>query len=388
MQDQSGRPRVRRDTAWKKDGRARGIYWRRRANGAKSWGFYADGKIHSAPSRQAAVDGKAKAGLRKSAGLPAPDTRVLIRDLAEEVREAKRRKLRNSSLAAFEYALDKVVLPELGHLKPGQAGPDRVARLIRDLEDRGLRASTIRRYLSPLGVIFKLAVRRGIVPMSPLALLSDEERATGGGLREHYVWSPEEISHLISAAEDLGNRPEARYNYAPLIHLLALTGLRVSEALGLRWADVDVLEGELKVRAALGRDGELTKPKTQAGVRTVPLSPGLVDLLVALKPDDATEDAFVFASKPGGRPLSYWNFRRRGFATAVEAAGLADRGITIHDLRSAAASVLIRQGLTPVEVAEVLGHADSNITLKVYARLFDKRDVAARIRAAQGAVLG
>jgi hypothetical protein len=85
MQDQSGRPRVRRDTAWKRDGRARGIYWRRRANGRKSWGYFADGKIHSAPSRQAAIDSKAQAGLRRSAGLPAPDTRVKIADLAEEV---------------------------------------------------------------------------------------------------------------------------------------------------------------------------------------------------------------------------------------------------------------------------------------------------------------
>jgi hypothetical protein len=115
--------RHKRDTAWKKDGRARGIYWRRRVGGSKSWGFYADGRIHSATSRQAAIDGKARAGLRKSAGLPAPDTRVLIRDLAEEVREAKRRKLRRSSFSAFEYALDKVILPELGHLKPGQVGP-------------------------------------------------------------------------------------------------------------------------------------------------------------------------------------------------------------------------------------------------------------------------
>jgi integrase len=223
--------------------------------------------------------------------------------------------------------------------------------------------------------------------MSPLALLSDDERPTGGGVREHYVWTAEEISHLIAAAEDLASRPEARYNYAPLIQLLALTGLRVSEALALRWGDVDLLGAELHIHATLGRDGELTAPKTKAGVRTVPLSPGLVDLLVRLKPEEATEHAFVFASRPGARPISYWNFRKRGFEKALEAAGLAGRGITIHDLRSGAASILIRQGLTPVEVAEVLGHADSSITMKVYARVFDKRDAAARVRAAQASIL-
>jgi integrase len=67
---------------------------------------------------------------------------------------------------------------------------------------------------------------------------------------------------------------------------------------------------------------------------------------------------------------------------------LPDGGITIHDLRSGAASIRIRQGLTPVEVANVLGHADSSITLKVYARVFDKRDAAARVRAAQASIPG
>ena len=205
-------------------------------------------------------------------------------------------------------------------------------------------------------------------------------------MRNHYVWSPEEISALITAAQNLSERPEARYNYAPILQVLALTGLRVSEALALRWGAVDLLAGELHVRASLGRDGTINEPKTEAGTRTVPLSPGLVDLLVSLKPDNASEHEFVFASKSGG-PLSYWNVRSRGLVKALEAAGLAGRGITVHDLRSAAASILVAQGLSPVEVASVLGHRDANITLRVYAKLFAPRDVAARVRKAQSAIL-
>ena len=386
MQSQRNRT-AKRDTSWKKDGRAKGVYWRKLATGSKAWSYYADGKRHSAASRQEAIDGKAKAGLRKSAGLPAPDTRVLIRDLAEEVRETKRRRLRGSSFEAFERSLDKIILPELGHLRVTEVGADRIARLVRDLEGRGLQPASIRRYLSPLGPIFKLAVRRGVVHTSPVALLSDEERPTGGGVKDHYVWSAEEISKLIASAAELGKRADARYDYSPLIHLLALTGLRVSEALALRWTDVNLLAAELQVRGSWSRSGELTAPKTAAGFRTMPLSPGLVDLLIGLKPEDATDDDFVFASKANRRrPISYFNFRRRGFELALKRAGLADRGITIHGLRSAAASILIRQGLSPVEVAEVLGHADANITLRVYAKLFDRSDVAARVRKAQGAL--
>jgi hypothetical protein len=153
-------PPIRRDTGWKRDRRVRGVYWRPRADGSKSWGFYADGKIQSASSRATAIDGKARARLRRSVGLPPPNTQILIRHLGEEVRESKRRRLAASSFAVLEYALGKILLPELGHLKPGACGPERIARLIRDLEERGLAPASIRRYLSPLAAIFKLARRR------------------------------------------------------------------------------------------------------------------------------------------------------------------------------------------------------------------------------------
>jgi integrase len=378
----------KRDTAWKRDGRVKGVYWRRRADGSKSWGFYAEGKIHSALSRQAAIDEKARAGLRKSAGLPAPDTRVLIRDLAEDVRELKRRKLRPSSFAVFEYALDTVILPAVGHLKPAQVGPDRVARLIRDLEERGLAPASIRRYLVPLTAIFKLAIRRGIVHTSPIQLLSDDERPRGGGLREHYVWSPTEISALITAAHDLGRRPDARYDYAPLIETLAITGLRVSEALALRVEDVDLVDQVLHVRHSIARTGgDLCEPKTAAGKRAIPLAPGLVDLFVRIIPSEAQPDDFVFHARGNPRrPLSYFNFRMRGFRPALELARLDRKGITIHSLRSAAASLYAAHGITDVELATVLGHADANITRRVYAKLFDPKAVHEKIRTAQTSI--
>jgi integrase len=176
--------------------------------------------------------------LYRSAGIPAPDMRVKICDLAEDVRAAKRRKLRVSSFAAFEYALDKILLPEVGHLRPSQLGPDRLARLIRDLEARGLAPSSIRRYLTPLSAIFKLAVRRGLVPASPLSVLGDDERPTGGGVRDHYVWSTEEISRLIAAADELGRRKGSQYNYTRSSTYSRSPGSacpRRSRCVGLTW---------------------------------------------------------------------------------------------------------------------------------------------------------
>jgi integrase len=386
MQDQSGRPRVRRDTAWKRDGRARGIYWRRRANGTKSWGYFADGKIHSAPSRQAAIDSKAQAGLRRSAGLPAPDTRVKIADLAEEVREAKRRKLRPASLQAFEYALDSILLPEVGHLKPGACGPDRVAKLIRDLENRGLAPASIKRYLTPLSAIFQLAVRRGIVPSSPLSLLSDDERPNGGGKRAQFRWSRQAIRDLVSAAEYLARQPEARYDYTRLIRFQIGTGLRPSECLGLRVRDVGLLEGRLFVSGSLLRDGTVGDTKTAAGRRIVPLSDELVELLVAIIPENALPEHFIFhAHGNPSRALSYFNYRR-AFKRVLHQAGLQGENITPHKLRRASVSALQWGGVSLVETSKIVGHGDPSITAKAYSDIFEPDDAFQRVREAQARV--
>jgi hypothetical protein len=101
---------------------------------------------------------------------------------------------------------------------------------------------------------------------------------------------------------------------------------------------------------------------------------GLVDMLVTLKPETAGDNEFVF-STTGRRPVSYWNFRDRGFAPALEKAGLGAKDITIHGLRSAAISLYAARGLTMLETATVMGQADPGVTWKHYARLFDKSDV-------------
>jgi integrase len=115
----------------------------------------------------------------------------------------------------------------------------------------------------------------------------------------------------------------------------------------------------------------------------------LVELLVQLIPEDADEYDFVFHAKSdSSRPLSYFNFRVRGFEPALKAAGLNGTGITVHSLRHAAVSMFAWAGLTLVEVAAIVGHADPSVTAKVYSHLFESDDVHARVRAAQASLAG
>jgi integrase len=72
--------------------------------------------------------------------------------------------------------------------------------------------------------------------------------------------------------------------------------------------------------------------------------------------------------------------------SALVGAGLAGKGITIHGLRSAAVSLYAARGLSMLETATVMGQANPGVTWKYYARLFDRSDAWAPVRAAQGSL--
>jgi integrase len=124
-----------------------------------------------------------------------------------------------------------------------------------------------------------------------------------------------------------------------------------------------------------------------AGVRTIPLPDDLRRELIDLRlaSEHSQDDDPIFASREG-TPLHHRNVAHRGFERAAKEAGI--NRVSFHDLRHAAASRLIANGLDPVTVAGVLGHGDPNITLKVYAHLFNREEREEAVRRALGAKTG
>jgi integrase len=95
----------------------------------------------------------------------------------------------------------------------------------------------------------------------------------------------------------------------------------------------------------------------------------------------STDADYVFASKSGA-PLQHRNLTRRGWEAARDAAGLPKMGF--HQTRHCFASRCIAAGVGVEMLAEVLGHRDPSVTLKVYAHLWDRRRSEAEFRAAMG----
>jgi integrase len=200
---------------------------------------------------------------------------------------------------------------------------------------------------------------------------------------EMHTWSKEQLSAFLRGTRD--------DRLGPLWHMLALTGLRRGEALGLKWSDLDFASGRLAIqrqRVLTGYQVEERQTKTGKS-RAVSLDDGTVEVLrrqsqQQLEDAAAWGDAWVTSdhvfTREDGSP---WHPDRvtKLFDSAVEATG-APR-IRIHDLRHTWATLALRAGVHPKVVQERLGHATISITMDTYSHVLpDMQESAAEMVAA------
>ena len=181
--------------------------------------------------------------------------------------------------------------------------------------------------------------------------------------------------------------------------MLALgTGMRRGELLALRWQDVDLDSGSLRVERSLEETGKglrFKPPKSVRGRRTISLAPAVISELrthwraqqeqrLALGLGKSPADALVF-TKCDSAPFS--PDRLSGdFARATTAAGLPH--VTLHTLRHTHASQLIAAGVDILTISRRLGHHSAALTLTVYGHLLRSEDRAADITQAMFAAAG
>jgi integrase len=171
---------------------------------------------------------------------------------------------------------------------------------------------------------------------------------------------------------------------AALYRLAIYTGMRQAEIVGVRWQDVDLDAGTLRVRQTLQRIGKeiVTKePKTPRSRRTLALPPSLLAALVDQKDRQAVERAkagnlwqesgLVFTTAVG-TPLHARNLVRE-FKGHLRAAGLPEE-TRFYDLRHAVVSILIADGVPITAISAMLGHALTSTTLNTYAHVLPGAD--------------
>ena len=225
-------------------------------------------------------------------------------------------------------------------------------------------SGTRRRIHQVLSGILTLAVTRHRIGINPAIGVTFPKTAS----RRQEILTVPEVDAFVAAHPD-GWQLWARF--------LAFTGLRVSEAAGLRVRDVDVHRGRVVVRESVvvvnGRkiDQEHVKTSTSQD-RVVPLVAELQDLLRA-HVDGKAQGERVFTG-PRGASVNRANYSRREFRAAAAAIGRP--GMRPHDLRHTAVSLAIASGASVKDVQAIAGHKDASMTLNVYAHQFsDDLDV-------------
>jgi integrase len=216
--------------------------------------------------------------------------------------------------------------------------------------------------LTPLRRALGAAVAEGLLDTNPAENVVLPRRRAGR------AWSPRERRYL-TRAELISLLDEIPAKWRPLLELLAATGLRISEAVGLRWSDLALADERphLRVRRAIVKGAEVA-PKSRHGARLIPLTPELAATLNALRRSGVADDGFVFPGRDGG-PSDQGSLRRRVLRPAAERAGLT--GVGFHTLRHTCTSMLIESGLSPLRVQRWMGHHSPAFTLDTYGHLID-----------------
>jgi integrase len=295
----------------------------------------------------------------------------LARWLSNSVRDT----VRQRTYERYESIVRVHLAPAIGKVKLKALTPDHVRGLYRKKLDGGLAPRTVLHIHRTLSKALKQATDDGLIPRNAAAPVKPPRPSR----EEIRPLNREQVRALFEAARE--DRLEALY-------VVAVTaGLRRGELQGLKWEDLDLEAGTLQVQRTLSepKGGYVFEaPKSGKG-RNVRLTRKAMAALREHRKRQLEErmqkaglwreQGLVFPSAVG-TPLWGGNLNR-AFKTLLKRAGLP-HSFRFHDLRHTCATLLLRQGVNPKFVQELLGHRDVSLTLNTYSHvLLDMGDVAA-----------
>ena len=291
----------------------------------------------------------------------------------------KKKQIRPDSYESYRCNYDVHVKPyfETKNLRLGDVTPRVILQYVRTKEDEGQSRKSIRKHLVILNGVFKEAVAMGELTFNPCANITVKDNSD-----EHFEGTAYDVPTAKKLLEAIKGDP-----IEPAVYLGLFLGLRRSEAVGLRWKDVDMENGIVHIRNTVVRFttvSELEKTKSKASKRDLFMPNALKEYLQTVWDRQEAERKLVGRTYSDCEHICQWpdgtvfkpEYVSHRFTKLLERNDLPK--IRFHDLRHTAGSILINSGHTVKQVQEFLGHEKASTTLDIYTHVSmeGKKDTA------------
>jgi integrase len=301
--------------------------------------------------------------------------------------------VKKSTRDDYRRRLEQKAIPFFGRLRMSEIEPRDVKEYALELAKQPGRnggcasRDTVRLAVAPVRALFATAVEEGLIRSNPAAGIRLPQRtATPEGEDEGEIKAMTEEQLRTLLAVIAADNPE----WYLFFRFLVWSGLRIGEAVELRWKDVDLGGRIVHVRRGF-YDGTVGPPKTRFGKRKLRLTQELARALWTLRAG-AGDEELVFTTTGrrdpggagGGKRINQRNLMQRVLKPAAIAAGLgewvkrengtlrADSWVTFHTFRHTCATTLFRRGWNAPQVQKWLGHHKASFTLDRYVHLLDE----------------
>ncbi len=279
--------------------------------------------------------------------------------------------LKENTIYGYKNLL-KVILPELGSLKVKDITTHTLQRYYNKLKrENGYCSNTIRHHYVLINSIFEIGIKWQLVSTNPNKRIEKPK----ANAKKAKIYNYEQLNKFLEVL-DL----EPIYYQAPML-LCIDTGMRREELNGLKWENVDLERGIIRVREvrlAVGKDIVVTTPKTDNSNRDIDITQKSLHALKKLKEyqnnlanvlgNKWNDTGYVFVNDSG---LPYYpDTLSKIFKKIVKKYNLDD--LTLHQLRHTCASLLLHSKEDIVSVSERLGHSNVSTTLDIYAQIVEE----------------
>lgn len=285
-------------------------------------------------------------------------------EVAEEYMAVHKRDLRPTSYASYLHLLQKRILPSIGEIKITKITNETVQAFADNSQEEGYSKHGTRDCVSIIKLVLKYGAKKGYCkePLMEIKYAREEKK------KKQNFLSKEEYAELFNYCIQ---HPSKR----TLPTLISMTtGLRIGEVCALRYGDIDFEKATINIERSVKRVStpgeksfvEISDPKTVSSIRVVPLLP---EVLKAVESTRLEDDVYI-SSGDSRLPLEPRSYRQK-YGRLLKSLGISPH--TFHDLRHTFASRCINAGSDARTVADILGHANVEMTLNTYTHSTDER---------------